>query len=116
MKKKILVCVLALGLGVGTATAQFGSGIVYDPTNYHNALLRYYQLQQHLIQLQKSYAKITNQLNLAMQMATFIRNMPARYRATFSQWRNVTAMNTYGNTGPWVNGINTGLLPTFTPG
>ena len=70
MKKKILVCVLALGLGVGTATAQFGSGIVYDPTNYHNALLRYYQLQQHLVQLQKSYAKITNQLNLAMQMAT----------------------------------------------
>ena len=44
MKKKILVCVLVLGLGVGTATAQFGSGIVYDPTNYHNALLRYYQL------------------------------------------------------------------------
>ena len=83
MKKKILVCVLALGLGVGTATAQFGSGIVYDPTNYHNALLRYYQLQQHLVQLQKSYAKITNQLNLAMQMATFIRNMPARYRAVF---------------------------------
>src|ERR1700730_1139388 len=85
MTKKILVCVLALGLGVGTATAQFGSGIVYDPTNYHNALLRYYQLQQHLIQLQKSYAKITNQLSLAMQMATFIRNMPARYRAVFSQ-------------------------------
>jgi type IV secretion system protein VirB5 len=25
--------------------------IVYDPTNYHNALLRYFQLQQQLIQL-----------------------------------------------------------------
>ena len=48
MKRKILICLLVLGLGVGTATAQFGSGIVYDPTNYHNALLRYYQLQQHL--------------------------------------------------------------------
>ena len=115
MKKKILVCVLALGLGVGTATAQFGSGIVYDPTNYHNALLRYYQLQQHLVQLQKSYAKITNQLNLAMQMATFIRNMPARYRAVFSQWRNVTSMNTFGNTGSWISGINSGLFPTSTP-
>src|SRR6202166_4804907 len=96
MTKKILVCVLALGVAVGTATAQFGSGIVYDPTNYHNALLRYYQLQQHLIQLQKSYAKITNQLNLAMQMATFIRNMPARYRAVFSQWRNVTSITLFG--------------------
>jgi hypothetical protein len=116
MKKKILVCVLVLGLGVGTATAQFGSGIVYDPTNYHNALLRYYQLQQHLVQLQKSYAKITNQLNLAMQMATFIRNMPARYRAVFSQWRNVTSMNTFGNTGSWISGINSGLFPTINTG
>src|ERR1700687_974529 len=116
MKTKILVCVLVLGLGVGTATAQFGSGIVYDPTNYHNALLRYYQLQQHLVQLQKSYAKITNQLNLAMQMATFIRNMPARYRAVFSQWRNVTSMNTFGNTGSWISGINSGLLPNISTG
>src|SRR6202165_6252098 len=116
MKKKILVCVLALGLGVGTATAQFGSGIVYDPTNYHNALLRYYQLQQHLVQLQKSYAKITSQLNLAMQMATFVRNMPARYRAVFSQWRNVTSLNTFGNTGSWINGINSGLLPNINSG
>ena len=37
MKRKILICLLVLGLGVGTATAQLGSGIVYDPTNYHNA-------------------------------------------------------------------------------
>ena len=48
MKRKILICLLVLGLAVGTASAQFGSGIVYDPTNYQNALLRYYQLQQHL--------------------------------------------------------------------
>ena len=50
VQKKILVGLLVLGLSVGTASAQFGSGIVYDPTNYHNALLRYYQLQQHLAQ------------------------------------------------------------------
>ena len=82
MKRKILICLLVLGLGVGTATAQFGSGIVYDPTNYQNALQRYYQLQQHLLQLQKSYAKITGQLNLALQMAQFVKNMPARYKRT----------------------------------
>jgi hypothetical protein len=116
MKRKALLFVLVLTLCVGTASAQFGSGIVYDPTNYQNALLRYYQLQQHLIQLQKSYAQITNQLNLAMQMATFIRNMPARYRALFSQWRNVTSLNTFGNTGSWVSGINSGLLPTINTG
>src|SRR5712692_8600063 len=116
MKRKVLVFMLVMGLAVGTASAQLGSGIVYDPTNYHNALLRYYQLQQHLLQLQKSYAKITSQLNLAMQMATFVRNMPARYRAVFSQWRNVTSLNTFGNTGSWISGINSGLLPNINTG
>ena len=116
MKRKVLVFALVMGLAVGTASAQLGNGIVYDPTNYHNALLRYYQLQQHLIQLQKSYAKITSQLNLAMRMAAYIRNMPARYRAVFSQWRNVTSLNTFGNTGSWIAGINSGLLPTINTG
>src|SRR5277367_492466 len=116
MKRRVLVFVLVMGLAVGTASAQLGSGIVYDPTNYHNALLRYYQLQQHLLQLQKSYAKITSQLNLAMQMASYVRNMPARYRAVFSQWRNVTSLNTFGNTGSWISGINSGLLPNINTG
>lgn len=116
MKRKILICLLVLGLGVGPATAQFGNGVVFDPTNYHNALLRYYQLQQHLVELQKSYAKITGQLNLALQMAQFVKNMPARYRALFSQWRKVTSLNTFGNTVSWINGINTGILPNINTG
>src|SRR5208337_1436926 len=116
-KKYVSVLLLvALLLVPVVSEAQLGSGIVYDPTNYQNALLRYYQLQQHLLQLQKSYAQITNQLNLAMQMATFIRNMPARYRALFSQWRNVTSLNTFGNTGSWISGINSGLLPNINTG
>ena len=123
MRKRILPLLLALALIVGTASAQFGGGIVYDPTNYHNALLRYYQLQQHLVvlqqhlaQLQKTYSKITSQYNLAMQMAQFVKNMPARYRALFSQWRNLTSLNTFGNTGSWISGINSGLLPTINTG
>ncbi len=115
VKRKVLAVLLILAICVGTASAQFG-GIVYDPTNYQNALLRYYQLQQHLLELQKSYAKITSQLELATQMARFVQNMPARYRALFSQWRNVTSLNTFGNTGSWINGINSGLLPTISTG
>jgi len=88
---------LVMGLAVGTASAQLGSGIVYDPTNYHNALLRYYQLQQHLLQLQKSYAKITSQLNLAMQMATFVRGpCPAVPRGVPSEECDLI-LNTFGN-------------------
>jgi hypothetical protein len=116
MKKKILIALLAVGLGVGTASAQFGSGIVYDPANYHNALLRYYQLQQQLLQLQKSYSRITSQFNLALQMAKHVQNMPARYRAGFSQWRNVTSLDTFRNTGSWINGMNSGLLPSINTG
>jgi hypothetical protein len=116
MNKKIPAVFLVLILCVATASAQLGSGIVYDPTNYQNAILRYQQLQQHLLQLQKSYAQITNQLTLAMQMAQFVKNMPARYRALFSQWRNVTSLNTFGNTGSWISGINSGLLPNINTG
>jgi hypothetical protein len=109
MKRKILVFVLITGLVVGTASAQFG-GVVYDPTNYHNALLRYFQLQQHLVQLQQTYAKVLSHYNLALTMARNLENMPARYRATFSQWRNGSAQNTYGNTAGWITGVNTGAV------
>ena len=102
MKKKMLVFLIVMGLAAGTVSAQFG-GIVYDPANYSNALLRYAQLQQQLIQLKNSYTQLVSQYNLAVQMAKNIQNMPARYRAQFSQWRNTSASNTYGNTGSWVN-------------
>jgi len=84
MRRKVLVFVFVMALAVSTASAQFGSGIVYDPTNYHNALLRYFQLQQHLIELQKSYAQLVAQYNFALRMAQYVQNMPARYRAQFS--------------------------------
>jgi hypothetical protein len=117
MKKKLPTVLLVFVLSAATASAQFGfGGIVYDPTNYHNALLRYYQLQQHLIELQQTYAKVLAHYNLALQMAQFIQNMPARYRAAFSQWRNVTSLDAFGNTAPWVSGINSGLLPTINAG
>jgi len=86
--------------------AQFGSGIVYDPTNYTNAVLRYQQLIQELAQLRQTYQQVLNQYNLALQMSKNIQNMPARYRATFSQWRSFTANDMYGNTIGWVGAVN----------
>ena len=110
-KAAIRLCLVATLLAVvpvgPPASAQFG-GVVYDPTNYHNALLRYFQLQQHLVQLQKTYAQVVLAYHLALQMSRNLRNMPARYRAQFSQWRNVTALDSYGNTSGWINGANSG--------
>src|SRR5258708_7715863 len=69
-KKSTTILILAALLLVPVASeAQLGGGVVYDPTNYHNALLRYYQLQKHLVELQKTVSKVTSQLNLALQMA-----------------------------------------------
>src|SRR5579859_1587797 len=111
MKKRVLAVLLVLGLCVGMASAQFGfGGIVYDPTNYANAVLRYNQLVQQLLQLQQTYQQIVNQYNLAVRMAQNLQNMPARYQALFSQWRNGAALDAYGNTGAWVAAINTGAL------
>jgi len=101
-----IVILVALLLVPVASEAQLGGGIVYDPTNYHNALLRYYQLQQHLVQLQKNVAKVTSHLNLALQMAQYVHNMPARYRAVFSQWRSFTSGDVYGNTTRWVAAVN----------
>jgi hypothetical protein len=110
MRKRFLALLMVVGLSVGTASAQFGfGGIVYDPTNYANAVLRYNQLVQQLAQLRQTYQQVLNQYNLALRMAQNIQNMPARYRALFSQWRNVTALDAFGNTGPWVTGINSGI-------
>ncbi|PYU01273.1 MAG: hypothetical protein DMG38_04450 [Acidobacteria bacterium] len=117
MKQKALAVMLVLALSAGTASAQLGfGGVVYDPANYHNALLRYFQLQQQLIQLRNSYAQLVAQYNLAIRMAKNIRNMPARYRALFSQWRNTAARDVYGNTGAWTNGVNSGQFPSVAAG
>src|ERR1700686_5473549 len=47
--------------------AQF-SGVVFDPTNYKNALLRYIQLQQQLTQLIETYQQVWNHYQLALRM------------------------------------------------
>ena len=117
MKKKALAVMLVLALLAGTASAQFGfGGVVYDPTNYHNALLRYLQLQQQLVQLRNSYAQLVAQYNLAIRMARNIQNMPARYRALFSPWRKAAARDVYGNTAGWINGVNSGEFPSVAAG
>lgn len=117
MKRKFLLFATVMALGAGIVSAQIGlGGVVFDPTNYANALLRYYQLIQQLAELDRTYQQIVNQYNLALEMAQDIRNMPARYRAEFSQWTKTLANDTYGNTGGWIRGINSGELPIIAIG
>jgi hypothetical protein len=107
-KKATAAALIALILILpAVSRAQLGlGGIVYDPTNYANALLRYNQLVQQLAELRQTYQQVLNQYNLALQMSRNLENMPARYRATFSQWRHFSANDLYGNTSAWVGAAN----------
>jgi hypothetical protein len=113
-KSAAMLVVAALLLVPAVSEAQFG-GIVYDPSNYANAVLRYSQLVQQLAQLRRTYQQVLSQYNLALQMSRNLQNMPARYRATFSQWRNFTANDLYGNTGGWVGAVNGGGAQSVSP-
>ena len=116
MKRSLVIAAFTVLAVPNLCRAQFG-GIVYDPTNFHNAVLRYYHLRLQLAQLQQTYQQIVSQYNLAMQMAKNLQNMPARYRASFSEWRNLTTVpDVYRNTGEWVNGVNTGVASTVGSG
>jgi type IV secretion system protein TrbJ len=111
----LITLIMAMVLPVAS-NAQFGSGgIVYDPTNYASAVLRYNQLVQQLAQLRQTYQQVLNQYNLAVQMSRNLQNMAARYRAKFADWRSFTANDLYGNTSGWVGAANGGGSQSASP-
>jgi hypothetical protein len=118
MKKLISIglVAVALALAPNRAHGQFGFSVVYDPTNYANALLRYSQLVQQLNQLRATYSQVLNQYNLALQMSRNIPNMATRYAAAWAPWRYASSQDVYGNTTPWINGVNSGVFPAVVGG
>ena len=103
----MLAFILA-GAIVAPASAQL-FGIVYDPTNYANALLRYGQLQQQFTQLVTTYQQIRTQYLLLKQQAEILPlNMSARYRSSPTPWLPFTATQAYGTTSGWILTANNG--------
>ncbi len=111
------------------ANAQFGSGIVFDPTQSTHAIVQIQQgeqqiqhwatelqdWEQHLqreLQIYNTAVQTRDQIisayNLAYQMSRMPQNLAARYRAQFSQWTNLSAPNTYGGTGAWMTALDLG--------
>ena len=108
--KLVLVAFLAIGLAV-PAKAILGIGdIVFDPTNYGEAIQQLIQLQQQYAQLVQTYQRISAQYDQMMWMAQQVPvSMIARYRALATPWQYSSATNTYGTTAGWISSINTGL-------
>src|SRR5260370_9371230 len=98
MKKLFAVSLILLLIvtAPGAANAQFGFSVVYDPTNYANALLRYSQLIAQLNQLRATYIQVLNQYNLAVQMSRNIPNRASRYPASEAPCRYATTPHLTG--------------------
>lgn len=105
---------------VPQAHAQFGSGIVYDPTQSVHAIEQIEQGVQGLQTAEQIYTtayKTMNQViaayNLAYQMSRMPENLAARYKSDFSQWSSVTnptftSSSNSSITSAWLNALNIG--------
>ncbi|HEY0308926.1 MAG TPA: hypothetical protein VGB94_12265 [Acidobacteriaceae bacterium] len=93
------------------AHAQFGSGIVFDPTQSAHAIQQIEQGSQIYTTAVATRNQIVTMYNLAFQMSQLPQNLGARYRADWSQWTSLQSPpNTYGNTAALVNALNYGAL------
>src|SRR5437762_12937452 len=101
---KISAFVLVLSALTPSAFAIFGIGdIVFDPSNYAEAIQELLQMEQQYAQLVQTYQTVRSQYDHLMWMAKRVPvDMGARYKAAATPWRNASADNSYGTTEGWV--------------
>jgi hypothetical protein len=111
VKKKIIAVTCVAALCSGPAFGIFGVGdIVYDPTNFEEAVQQLLQMEQQYTQLVQTYQMVSNQYQQMIWMARQVPvNMVSRYRALATPWRLSSATNTYGTTAGWIAAINSAL-------
>jgi hypothetical protein len=89
-------------------SAQFFD-VVFDPSNYANAVLRYAELQKQFTQLVTTYQQLRTQYLLLAQQARLLPlDMNARYRAMPTPWLPFAAAAAYGTTAGWILTANNG--------
>jgi hypothetical protein len=101
--------VLACLLGVSVPVSAQLFGVVFDPTNYANALLRYAELEKQFTQLVQTYQQLRAQYELLQHQAQRLPvDLNHRYRSLPTPWLALDAANTYGTTDTWFVAANTG--------
>ena len=101
MKSKHLKAIAVLAgitlIFASPARAILGLGdVVFDPTNYVQAIKTFIQLEQQYEQLVQIYEQSRQQYEQLVWMSKTVPvNMRARYRAVVTPWANTTATNTY---------------------
>jgi len=131
--KKLIVTALTVGLAAAlhpVAHAQFGSGIVYDPTQSVHAITQIEHEEQSISnqfqQIEQGQQIFTNTVkiattalqayNVAKQQYNLVHQMILAPRMLYSRFLSPTSdllllqqiSNTYGNSMGWLNSANTG--------
>src|SRR6185312_1765708 len=110
MKRIGLIATITLLAGATAADAQFGSGIVYDPTQSAHAIEQIEQGQNIFTNTVKLADNAIATYNLAHQMALAPRSLYQPFMSPSTYWTTLNrAANTYGNSQPWTNSVNTGV-------
>lgn len=106
--------ILALsGLSL-TANAQFGSGVVYDPTQSAHAIQQIEQGQNIFTNSVKLADNAIATYNLVHQMAMSPNSLYQPFLSFNSVWMMVNqSANTYGNSQAWTNSANTGVNASY---
>ena len=131
--KKLIVTALSIGLAAAlqpAANAQFGSGIVYDPTQSVHAITQIEHEEQSISnqfqQIEQGQQIFSNTVkiattalqayNVAKQQYNLVHQMILAPRMLYSRFLSPTSdlfllqqiSNTYGNSMGWLNSANTG--------
>jgi hypothetical protein len=109
MKRILLTVVLTAATSL-PAAAQFGSGIVFDPTQAGNVAKQIQQgVQTYNMSIQQ-YNQMVQQYNQLKQMGTAPQSAFTQYSNSGSQsWVQYTpSANTYGNSQAFINAATTG--------
>lgn len=90
------------------APAAHAQWAVFDASNFGEAVQEFGQLQQMYTTAVETRDQIVTAYNLAWQMSRMPQDLAARYQSQASQWTNLSASDSYGNTGAWINALNLG--------
>jgi hypothetical protein len=110
MKSTSTIFFIALAASAPVARAQFGSGIVFDPTQSGHAAQQIIQAKQLYTTTVQATQNVIGAYNLARQMANLPQSLYTSYaNLGRQQWTNLTRpANTYGNSLQWINAALTG--------
>src|SRR5260370_9650068 len=102
MKTSVLIGLVGAVLAIPAAHAQFGSGIVYDPTQSAHAAQQILQTNQLYTTTVETSRNVIGAYNLAQRMANLPQSLYTSYiNLGRQQWTTLTRpANTYGNSTP----------------